>query len=138
MDHSELLNLFIPNPGPPLSFQFTDDIQQGALTNSPVRLSHYMGVWRGFLAAGEAICFSVDSVKIPYRTFAGGILTVYSMGIVVLFFLTATQVEETCYFKEGEQGVVVPNYIREKTTAPTKHAPERPMMQIAAVIQDRR
>ena len=92
----------------------TDARLQGALTNSPVRLSHYMGIWRGFLAAGEAVCFGLDSIKIPYRTFASGIFAFYLIGIIICIFLVYKHVEATCYFKEGEHGAVVPNYILEK------------------------
>ena len=86
----------------------------GALTNSPVKLTHYMGVWRGVLAAGEALCFGLDAAKIPYVEFAGAILTCYSVGIVVLYWLSLRHVEQTCYFLDGEEGAVIPNYIVEE------------------------
>lgn len=74
-----------------------------------------MGVWRGVLAAGEAICFGLDSAKISYRAFASGIFTFYFVGIIVLYYLTASQVTESCYFKEGEEGAIVPNYVKENS-----------------------
>ena len=79
-----------------------------------MRLSHYMGVWRGVLAAGEAICFGIDAAKISYRVFASGILAFYCVGALALFYLILIEVEETCYYKENEEGVVVPGYVKDK------------------------
>ena len=86
----------------------------GALTNSPVKLSHYMGVWRGVLAAGEAICFGLDALQIPYVKFAGAILASYVFGILALYYIGICRIKETCYFEADEVGVVVPNTVLEQ------------------------
>jgi hypothetical protein len=87
----------------------------GALTNSPSTLGYYMGVQRGFLAAGEAICFGVDSVKIPYVLFASVICGFYALGIAVLAYLAIYHITETSYREDAESGVVVLPYELEKT-----------------------
>ncbi|KAF7539178.1 hypothetical protein G7054_g2360 [Neopestalotiopsis clavispora] len=59
------------------------------------KISHYMGVQRGFLAAGEAICFGVDAAKISYVAFAGAIFAFYAVGIAVLAYMGASQLIES-------------------------------------------
>ncbi|KAK5116713.1 hypothetical protein LTR62_007387 [Meristemomyces frigidus] len=83
----------------------------GALTNSPVTLAHYAGVFRGVLGAGEAICFGLDSIRIPYVDEAGGIFAFYCLGIVAFYYLAWYHIEDSNYFKSGEEGAVVPNHI---------------------------
>ncbi|KAH6873595.1 hypothetical protein B0T10DRAFT_466126 [Thelonectria olida] len=72
----------------------------GALTNSPARLSHYMGVQRGFFAAGEAICIGIDSIKISYVVFASAIFGFYAAGVAVLACLGAYHIIETNYMSK--------------------------------------
>lgn len=87
----------------------------GALTNNPIKLAHYAGVYRGVMGAGEAIWFGVDSLKVPFVKEAGVIFAVYAAGVGVYYYLGATQIDDSNYFKEGEEGAVVPNHIlREK------------------------
>ncbi|KAH6658540.1 hypothetical protein BKA67DRAFT_533691 [Truncatella angustata] len=52
-------------------------------------IGHYMGVQRGFLAAGEAICFGVDAAKISYAAFSGAIFAFYFVGGAVLAYIGA-------------------------------------------------
>mgnify|MGYP003624081752 CR=1 FL=1 len=84
----------------------------GALTNSPQKLTHYVGVFRGVLGAGEAIVFGLDSIKIPYVAEAGGILLFYVIGISVFYYLGFTHIKDTNY-DHVEEGAVVPNHILE-------------------------
>lgn len=83
----------------------------GALTNSPVKLAHYAGVFRGVLGAGEAICFGLDSIEIPFIKEAGGIFAFYCAGIIAFYYLGWYHIDDSNYFKDGEVGVVVPNHI---------------------------
>ncbi|KAK4575317.1 hypothetical protein LTR86_001171 [Recurvomyces mirabilis] len=83
----------------------------GALTNSPSTLAHYAGVFRGVLGAGEAICFGLDSIRIPYIDEAGGIFAFYCVGIVAFYYLAWYHIDDSNYFKSGEEGAVVPNHI---------------------------
>ncbi|KAJ4333520.1 hypothetical protein N0V87_007545 [Didymella glomerata] len=84
----------------------------GALTNSPQKLTHYVGVFRGVLGAGEAICFGLDSIKISFIAEAGGILLFYIMGFCVFYYLGVYHIKDTNYDHE-EEGAVVPNHILE-------------------------
>ncbi|KAF2026902.1 hypothetical protein EK21DRAFT_73245 [Setomelanomma holmii] len=84
----------------------------GAITNSPQKLTHYVGVFRGVLGAGEAIVFGLDSIKIPYIAEAGGILLFYVIGISVFYYLGFTHIKDTNY-DHVEEGAVVPNHILE-------------------------
>ncbi|KAF2727326.1 hypothetical protein EJ04DRAFT_505881 [Polyplosphaeria fusca] len=82
----------------------------GALTNSPQKLTHYVGVFRGVLGAGEAVCFGLDSIKIPFISEAGGVLLFYSVGIAAFYYLGVRHVKDTNYDRQ-EVGVVVPNHV---------------------------
>ncbi|EAT82281.2 hypothetical protein SNOG_09946 [Parastagonospora nodorum SN15] len=82
----------------------------GALTNSPQKLTHYVGVFRGVLGAGEAIVFGLDSIKIPYIAEAGGILLFYVIGICVFYYLGIYHMKDTNYDR-AEEGAVVPNHV---------------------------
>jgi len=81
----------------------------GTLTNSPRKAANYAGVYRGFLGAGESICFGLDSIKVPFIKEAGVIFAFYFTGILVLLYLAAFHVRETRYFEEED--VVVPMHI---------------------------
>lgn len=83
----------------------------GALTNSPVKLAHYAGVFRGVLGAGEAICFGLDSIEIPFIDEAGGIFAFYCAGVIAFYYLAWYHIDDSNYFKDGEDGAVVPNHI---------------------------
>lgn len=96
----------------------------GALTNSPQKLTHYVGVFRGVLGAGEAIIFGLDSIKIPYIAEAGGILLFYVIGIFVFYYLGFYHIKDTNY-DHVEVGAVVPNHILEgKDLTPGQRADE--------------
>lgn len=77
-----------------------------------------MGIQRGFLAAGEAICFGVDSIGIPYVVFASVIFGLYAIGIAGLSFLGFYYITETNYGREDD-GVTweseTSNQAKEKT-----------------------
>ena len=105
--------LFILNWTASVLWQYLVPWFVGSLTNSPARLSHYVGVQRGFLAAGEAICFGLDAAGIPYSAFAGGIFALYVTGIIALAYLAVCHITETNYGQEGEDGAVTPKYVLE-------------------------
>ncbi|KAF2705960.1 hypothetical protein K504DRAFT_387272 [Pleomassaria siparia CBS 279.74] len=86
----------------------------GALTNSPQKLTHYVGVFRGVLGAGEAVCFGLDSIKIPYLGEAGGILLFYTIGVASFYYLGIYYIKDTNYTKV-EEGAVVPNHVLDGT-----------------------
>lgn len=82
----------------------------GALTNSPQKLTHYVGIFRGVLGAGEAVCFGLDSIKIPFIAEAGGILLFYVMGIAAFYYLGIYHIKDTNY-DHAEEGAIVPNHV---------------------------
>jgi hypothetical protein len=82
----------------------------GAITNSPQKLTHYVGVFRGVLGAGEAVCFGLDSIKIPFIAESGGVLLFYSIGIASFYYLGIYHIKDTNY-DHHEEGAVVPNHI---------------------------
>lgn len=67
----------------------------GAPMNSPAKLGHYSGVFCGVLGAGEAICFGLDSIEIPYIKEVGGIFAFYATGVAVFYWLAWFPVDET-------------------------------------------
>lgn len=69
-------------------------------------------MFRGVLGAGEAICFGLDSIKIPFIAEAGGILLFYAIGICSFYYLGAYHIKDTNY-DHREEGAVVPNHILE-------------------------
>ncbi|KAL1873275.1 hypothetical protein Plec18167_006324 [Paecilomyces lecythidis] len=85
----------------------------GTLTNSPRKSANYAGVFRGFLGAGEAICFGVDSISVPYIKEAGVIFCFYATGVLVFTYLATFHISDTEYFT-GEEGVVVPKHVLEE------------------------
>lgn len=85
----------------------------GALTNNPRTLTHYVGVFRGVLGAGEAVCFGLDSIKIPFIAESGGILLFYTIGVASFYYLGIYHIKDTNYDKD-EEGAVVPNHILEE------------------------
>jgi hypothetical protein len=82
----------------------------GAITNSPQKLTHYVGVFRGVLGAGEAVCFGLDSIKIPYLAESGGVLLFYTIGIASFYYLGIYHIKDTNY-DHHEEGAIVPNHI---------------------------
>ena len=72
----------------------------------------WQGVFRGFLGAGEAICFGLDSIAVPYIKEAGVIFTFYTTGILIFAYLAAFHIKDTKYFTH-EEGVVIPKHIME-------------------------
>ena len=66
-----------------------------------------------FLAAGEAICFGLDSIAVPYVKEAGTIFAFYATGIIIFIYLAAYHITETEYFAD-EEGVVIPKHVVEE------------------------
>ncbi|EXJ92801.1 hypothetical protein A1O3_01355 [Capronia epimyces CBS 606.96] len=85
----------------------------GTLTNSPRKAANYAGVFRGFLGAGEAIAFGVDSIAVPYMKEAAVIFTFYTTGVIIFAYLATFHISETEYFN-GEDDVVIPKHILEE------------------------
>jgi len=85
----------------------------GCFTNSPRKAANYAGVFRGFLGAGEAICFGVDSIAVPYMKEAAVIFTFYATGVLVFTYLAAFHIDDTKYFTH-EADVVVPKHVLEE------------------------
>jgi hypothetical protein len=102
----------------------------GAITKDSVRLAHYAGIYRGVLAAGEALLFGLDSIKIPYIKEAGGIFAFYAAGSLICAYMGWYHIENTMYFKE--EHVVVPNHVidefRSKTDVLPGHIDEHGMV----------
>lgn len=69
-------------------------------------------MFRGVLGAGEAVCFGLDSIRIPFLAEAGGILLFYVLGIVGLAYLGWYRISDTNYDRR-EEGAVVPNHVLE-------------------------
>ncbi|KAJ5812677.1 hypothetical protein N7474_008978 [Penicillium riverlandense] len=84
----------------------------GCLTNSPRKSANYVGVFRAAQGAGEAICFGVDSLGVPYIKEAAVLLAFYATGVIVFAYLAVFHIRETEYFV-GEDGVVVPKQVLE-------------------------
>jgi hypothetical protein len=72
-----------------------------------------VGVFRGVLGAGEALCFGLDSIQIPFIAEAGGVLLFYVIGISVFYYLGIVHMAETNYDKK-EEGAVIPNHVLEE------------------------
>ncbi|EXJ75640.1 uncharacterized protein A1O5_00147 [Cladophialophora psammophila CBS 110553] len=104
-----------------------------AMTNSPRKSAVYAGVYRSFLAAGEAICFGLDSIAVPYIKEAGTIFAFYATGVIVFIYLAAFHITETEYFT-GEEGVVIPKHVVEEN--PEKAADAQVEMTIAGPQQE--
>ncbi|KAL2434948.1 putative membrane protein C6F6.04c [Exophiala dermatitidis] len=85
----------------------------GTLTNSPRKSANYAGVFRGFLGAGEAICFGVDSTEVPYMKEAAVIFAFYTAGVLIFAYLALYHIRETEYFN-GEDDVVIPKHVLEE------------------------
>ncbi|ETS86101.1 hypothetical protein PFICI_04126 [Pestalotiopsis fici W106-1] len=93
------------------------------------KISHYMGVQRGFLAAGEAICFGVDAAKISYVAFASAIFALYAVGIAVLVYMGASQLVESSSRQldvEAREGSEVGvDHARDEKGGPSSSASDR-------------
>jgi hypothetical protein len=66
------------------------------------------------LGAGEAVCFGLDSIKIPYLGEAGGVLLFYTIGVASFYYLGIYHIKDTNYTK-NEEGAIIPNHILEGT-----------------------
>lgn len=84
----------------------------GCFTNNPRRAANNAGVFRGFLAAGEAVAFGVDSRKTAYVIESGIILGFYALGFVLMGYLAVFVIQDTRYFQEEE--VTIPKHIRDE------------------------
>ncbi|KAJ4256852.1 hypothetical protein NW762_008948 [Fusarium torreyae] len=89
----------------------------GCFTNKPRKAANNAGVFRSFMAAGEAVAFAVDSGGLSCVIQAGIILGFYasifsSPGYLAIFVITNTR-----YFQEDE--VTIPGHIVTEQTAVT-------------------
>lgn len=85
-EYGPIMVLFVLNWTASVLWQYLVPWFIGALGLPPEKLSHYMGVQRGFLAAGEAIYFGADAARIPYVAFSGAVFGFYAAGIGVLAY----------------------------------------------------
>ncbi|KAF2657277.1 hypothetical protein K491DRAFT_767369 [Lophiostoma macrostomum CBS 122681] len=85
----------------------------GCFSNSPRKAANYAGVFRGFLGAGEAICFGVDSIAVPYMKEAAVIFAFYTAGVFIFLYLAIFHISDTEYFSH-EEGVVIPKHVLEE------------------------
>ena len=53
----------------------------------------------------------MDSIEIPFIDEAGGVFAFYCVGIIAFYYLAWFHIDDSNYFKEGEEGAVVPNHI---------------------------
>lgn len=72
-------------------------------------------MFRGFLGAGEAICFGVDSVMVPFMKEAAVIFTFYTSGVLIFTYIAAFHIKDTEYFN-GEEDVVIPKHVLSEHT----------------------
>ncbi|KAI3395007.1 hypothetical protein diail_1896 [Diaporthe ilicicola] len=93
-EYGPIMVLFVLNWTASVLWQYLVPWFIGALDLPPEKLSYYMGVQRGFLAAGEAICFGVDAARIPYVAFSGAIFGFYAAGIGALAYMCVFHVAE--------------------------------------------
>jgi hypothetical protein len=89
LEFGPVMVLFVLNWTASILWQYIVPWFIGSLDIPQDTLSHYMGVQRGFLAAGEAICFGADAARISYVAFAGAIFAFYAVGIGALAYMGA-------------------------------------------------
>lgn len=65
------------------------------------------------MAAGEAICFGLDSIKVPYIKEAGVLFAFYASSVLIFCYLAAFHITDTQYFA-SEDGVVIPKHVVEE------------------------
>ncbi|KAF1995490.1 hypothetical protein P154DRAFT_580797 [Amniculicola lignicola CBS 123094] len=82
----------------------------GCFSNLLRKAVNYAGVLRGCLGAGEAICFGVDSIAVPYMKEAAMIFAFYIAGVFIFLYLALFHISNTEYFSH-EEGVVIPNHM---------------------------
>jgi hypothetical protein len=93
-------------------FQYLTMYFLGTFTNNPHDAANNAGVFRAFMAAGEAICFGLDSHGLKYIVEAGVILGVYTLACVGMGYLALFTITETKYFLEEE--VTIPKHVEEE------------------------
>ncbi|EXJ91481.1 hypothetical protein A1O3_00029 [Capronia epimyces CBS 606.96] len=84
-----------------------------SMTNSPRTASNYAGAFRTFMAGGEAICFGVDSIGVPFIKEAGVLFAFYFSGLLIFTYFAAYHITPTQYLV-GEEGVVIPVHVVEE------------------------
>ncbi|CAK7199566.1 hypothetical protein SEUCBS139899_002247 [Sporothrix eucalyptigena] len=82
------------------------------MTNSPRTSANYAGVYRSFLAAGEAIIFGIDSAGVSFLSMAAILFAFYTAGVLIFLYLALFHITETQYFA-GEDDVVIPQHVLE-------------------------
>ncbi|KIY03906.1 uncharacterized protein Z520_00598 [Fonsecaea multimorphosa CBS 102226] len=84
----------------------------GCFTNNPRVAANNAGVFRGFMAAGEAIDFGVDSMGVPFLKESGALFAFYTAGVIAMGYLALFHIDETKYFTEEE--VTIPKHVQEE------------------------
>lgn len=102
----------------------------GCFTNNPRVAANNAGVFRGFLAAGEAVAFGVDSRGTPYIIEAGIILAFYALGVLFLGYLALFEIEESKYFQEEE--VNIPMHVAKDQTCDKDNVAENRLERVDA------
>lgn len=82
----------------------------GCLTNNPRLAANNAGVFRGIMAAGEAVTFGLDSRGVPFKIEAGLILGFYALAFFTMGYLALFVLEDSKYFQEEE--VTIPEHVR--------------------------
>lgn len=82
------------------------------MTNSPRKAANYAGVYRSFLAAGEAVVFGIDSAGVSFLNMAAVLFAFYTAGVLIFLYLALFHITETQYFT-GEDDVVIPQHVLE-------------------------
>lgn len=84
----------------------------GCFTNNPRNAANNAGVFRGFMAAGEAVTFGIDSAGTKYVIEASSIFAFYVAGMIAMLYLALYEIDDTKYFKEKE--VTIPVHVVEE------------------------
>ncbi|KAF4961810.1 hypothetical protein FSARC_10068 [Fusarium sarcochroum] len=87
-------------------FQISVQWTLSSLTNDPSLCARYAGAFKGTVALGMCISFTVDSQGMSFRDQIIMQLALYALGICCLFYVISVYVKQTNYF--AEEGVVVP------------------------------
>ncbi|EXJ85257.1 hypothetical protein A1O3_05932 [Capronia epimyces CBS 606.96] len=91
-------------------FQYVIMYFLGCFTNNPRKAANNAGIFRAFLAVGEAVSFAVDSRKTKYVIEAGLILAFYAVGLLLMGYLAVFHIGESKYFQEEE--VTIPEHVK--------------------------
>lgn len=96
-------------------FQIVVQWTLAALTNDPSLCARYAGAFKGTVALGMCVSFTVDSQGMSFKNQIIMQLVLYVVGIISLFYVVAVYVKQTNYLVED--GVIVPTSHEEKLSA---------------------